>query len=88
MVMVAVRAKGALWRANASLFVSLAVSVVNRGPTTVDVTLNFRGNANGTPPKSLHHQCSELWTHPLFQSMARLLENSSKVVHCYHAYYF
>ena len=44
--------------------VSLAVGVVNLGPTTVNVTLHFRGNTNKTPPKSLHHQFSELWTHP------------------------
>ena len=60
MVMVVVRAKGALWRANASLFISLAVSVVNRGPTTVDVTLHFRRNAYETPPKSAHYQFSDL----------------------------
>ena len=66
MVMVAVRAKGALWRANASLFVSMPVGVVNRGgPTTVDVILHFRRNAYETPPKSSHHQFSDLSTHPL-----------------------
>ena len=51
MVMVAVRAKGALWRENASLFVSLAISVVNRGPTMVDVTLHFRETPTKCPLK-------------------------------------
>ena len=50
--MVAVRAKGVLWSANVSLFVSLSVGVVNRGPTTVDVSFYFRGNANKRPAKS------------------------------------
>ena len=60
MVMVVIRAKGALWRADASLFASLAVGVVNRGPATIDVTLHFKGNTYDIPPKSPHHQFSEL----------------------------
>ena len=60
MVMVAVRAKGALWGANASLLQSLAVGDMYRGPTMVEVTLDFRGSANETPAKSEHNQCSEL----------------------------
>ena len=57
MVMVAVRAKGALWNANASLFVSLAVGVIvmNHGPSMVErrdrefASLYFRGRANAGP---------------------------------------
>ena len=41
MVMVAIRAKGALWNANASLFVSFVVVVVSRGPTTLDLRLDL-----------------------------------------------
>ena len=64
MVMVSVRATGTLWRANAPLFVSLAIGVVNRRPTAVDVTLYFRGNANEKPTKSAHHQRSDLYIAP------------------------
>ena len=37
---------------NASLLYSLAVSDMHRGPTTVDVTLDFRASANKTPSKT------------------------------------
>ena len=52
MVMVAVRAKGALWGANASLLQSLAVGDMYHRPTTVEVTLDFRESANKAPAKS------------------------------------
>ena len=45
--------------------ISLAVGDMHRGPTTVDVTLYFRGNANETPPKSSHNQSHDLCIHPL-----------------------
>ena len=32
-----------------------------RGPTTVEVTLDFRGSANKAPAKSAHNQCSDLF---------------------------
>lgn len=38
------------------IVVSLAVGDMHRGPTTVDVTLYFRGNANETASKSSHNQ--------------------------------
>ena len=49
--MVASRAKGALWGANASSLQSLAISDMYRDPTLVEVTLDFRGSANETPAK-------------------------------------
>ena len=58
--MVAVRAKGAQWDANTSLLKSLAVGDMYHGPSMIDVTLYFKGNANKTPPKSAHHQFSDL----------------------------
>ena len=61
MVMVVVRAKGALWGADASLLQSLAVAGMYRGPTTKEVTLDFRGSANKAPAKSAHNQCSGLY---------------------------
>ena len=57
--MVAVRAKETLWGADASLLQSLAVGDMYHGPTTVNMTLNFRRSANKTPPKSAHNQFSE-----------------------------
>ena len=59
MVIVAVKAKGALWGANASLLQYLAIGDVYGRPTTVDMTSYFRINANKIPPKSMHHQFSE-----------------------------
>ena len=56
---------GAIGRECVIVAISLAVGDMYRGPTTVDVTLCIRGNANKTPPKSAHHQCSKLWIHPL-----------------------
>ena len=55
--MVTVRAKRALWGANASLLQSLAVgdnicTVLYCGPIMLEVTLDFRGSANETPAKS------------------------------------
>ena len=66
MVMVVVRAKGALWGADASLLQSLAVADMHRGPTTVDVTLNFRGRANKTSAKSVRNQFSDLYSPKAF----------------------
>ena len=71
MVMVAVRAKGVLWGADASLFDLLAVGDMHRGPTTVDVTLYLRGNAKETSPTSSHHQSHDVCMHPLRQLRAR-----------------
>ena len=51
MVMVVIRAKGALWDVNTSLLQSLAIGDIYRGSTTVEVTLDFRGSAK-TPAKS------------------------------------
>ena len=64
MVMVAVRAKGAPWGRTLCCDL-LAVGDMHRGPTTVDVTLYFRGNTNETPPKSLHNQSHDLCIHLL-----------------------
>ena len=48
--------------------ISLAVGDMHRGPTKVDVTLYFRGNANETPPKSSHNQSHDLCFHLLLHS--------------------
>ena len=64
MVMVAVRAKGALWGANTTLLQSLAIGDMYRRLTTVEVTLDFRGSANETPAKSALNQCSDLCITP------------------------
>ena len=32
----------------------------NDGPSTVETNLDFRGSANNMPPKSTHHQFSDL----------------------------
>ena len=40
--------------------ISLAVGDMYRGPTTVDVILYFRGNANKMSPKGAHHQFFDL----------------------------
>ena len=66
--MVVVRAKGALWGADASLLQSLAVAGMYRGPTTKEVTLDFRGSANKAPAKSEHSQCSDLYIDPLIKT--------------------
>ena len=63
--MAAVKAKGALWGANASLLQSLAVGDMNHGPTEVDVILDVRGSANKTPAKSTRNQCYDLYITPL-----------------------
>ena len=65
--MVAVRAKGALWGSNVSFLRYLWPLVIHmhHGPTTVDMTLYFRGNTNKTPPKSVHNQSHDLCIHPL-----------------------
>ena len=68
MVMVAVRANRALWGANASLLRSLAVGDMYCGPTTIGVTLDFRGSANKAPAKSEHSQCSDLYIDPLIKT--------------------
>ena len=47
------------------IVMSLDVNVVKRGPITVDVTLQFRGNTNKRPLKTSHHQFFDLWTLPL-----------------------
>ena len=60
MVMMAPRAKGALWSANASLLQSLAVGDMYRRPTTIEVTLDFRGSANKMPAKKAYNQSSDL----------------------------
>ena len=57
MMMVALRTKRALWGANASLLQSFTVGDIYRGPTAVEMTLDFRGGANETPAKSAHNQC-------------------------------
>ena len=59
MVMVAAIAKRALWGVNTALLQSLAVGDMHREPTTVEVTLDFRGNTNKMPAKSAHNKCSE-----------------------------
>ena len=48
--------------------ISLAVRDMHRGPTTVDVTLYFRGNTNETPPKSPHNQSHDLCIYPFVWS--------------------
>ena len=62
MVMVAVRAKGALWGANANVqYLGIGdVYCKYHGPTTVHVTLYFRENANKTLPRSAHHKFPDL----------------------------
>ena len=50
---------GAIGRECVIVAISLAVGDMYRGPTTVDVTLYFRGNANETPAKISHNQFSE-----------------------------
>ena len=46
----------------------LAVGDMYRGPTTVEVTLGFRGNNDKTPAKSAHNQCSDLCITPSLQN--------------------
>ena len=60
MMMVAARAKGTLWGANTSSLQSLAVGDMYRRPTTIEVTLDFRGSANKMPAKKAYNQSSDL----------------------------
>ena len=64
MMILVVKAKGALWSANGSLFISLAAGVINRGPCTVERhswVEDFRGK---TIPLFCNQYC-DLYNTPL-----------------------
>ena len=68
---------------NTSLLYSLAVSDMHRGPTTVDVTLDFRVSANKTPSKT---HCDQkggplegaVWLWPCGASVVGTLESQKR----------